>query len=367
MISPIRFDNYYFALILSFLLIVFMTYKKGGILLTVALVYATLSALHIAIYPHHPYDQLNNYSQMALIIISLYAFKNIILFFIFCFVIDRKYVASFLVVFYLIALVSSAVVFYRFFTQAAIPYGLVLNASSEGNFLGVMTPIALFIDYKKLNYFKFMIPAAAIMTTSSMGIGCVVLTIFVYAIYFKKYKLFAGVFIVSLMSYSYVGENLFSTSGRLKYWKWFMLRWYENCDHWLGTGAGTFSAFGKWLQKVYDFIPDNVFFPTMHSDFLQVVFEYGYIGGILFLLLLIQVIYLSLKSKKIWLICAVFNFSIVSFLNMPWHYNMTALLGCLLLRLVYEQRDRDGINNMRMDRANSFDGDFFQGIKLVDK
>lgn len=74
-------------------------------------------------------------------------------------------------------------------------------------------------------------------------------------------------------------------SSRLEFWELAIVYAREHSNPWIGTGLGTFVAYGPLIQRASDFTKGGTWL-SLHSDWLQLQFELGilgsWLGGIIF-------------------------------------------------------------------------------------
>jgi O-antigen ligase len=127
--------------------------------------------------------------------------------------------------------------------------------------------------------------------------------------------------------------NIKSFEYRIEGWKAVMGWWKGHAPVWFGMGPGSF----EWLAPFIK-IPTGEVYLWMHNDYLQFLFEYGYLGMILALLVLCVAVY---KSFSMYLFPAV----MVSLLAMagyfPGHFFLSQ---CLMMLILFESLKPKAIN-----------------------
>jgi len=238
-------------------------------------------------------------------------------------------------------------------------HSLMLNTSMEGTFLGIMSVVILFkpIENEHWRSFKWIqsfsvliILTGTIATTSSVGIGAVALGIITMAFFSKKFKpiLLLLSIMFSISAFLFVGEGIFSDSLRVICWNWSMDWWSQSANHLFGTGIGTFWGIGPWIQdtelikacasgdsKICEsakfLYQEKNYYTFMHSDWLQLLFEGGFVGLILGYGVFITALVKSFNRP--WLFASILVFSATATINMPTKYVITSIIGVLLLRM----------------------------------
>lgn len=135
------------------------------------------------------------------------------------------------------------------------------------------------------------------------------------------------------------GDKLFNSAKRFDAYKVFMGAWWRNANHWFGTGPGTFVTFDDVIQKNTGFMISKTtgfYWPTIHSDLLQTVFETGYIGIALILLLFIDAarrLYRKENCHSVFaMLLGIFSAAIFDF---PVRYFLMSFLTVFCLSVAY--------------------------------
>lgn len=108
---------------------------------------------------------------------------------------------------------------------------------------------------------------------------------------------------------------------RIEQWKILFNWWMDNSDHWIGTGIGSF----EWLGPMAQWAAGNssAVFLFMHNDFLQMLFEGGYIGIFLFLLVWAKVGLNAFKTP--WLFASFAAISVCMLTQFPMRWFLSQL------------------------------------------
>lgn len=206
--------------------------------------------------------------------------------------------------------------------------------------------VPFILDNSKLRLWAIPLVVLAIVASqSSVPYG--VFSVVVAAYYFSKLRL--RVWIPALiplvpLTIGLLVEkgNLFNSAKRFEAYKVFMTSWYDNANHWVGTGPGTFVTFDEIIQKNTGFMiskTHSFYWPTLHSDLLQSVFETGYIGIILILLLFLDAARRLYKREGghtyFAMLLGIFSAAIFDF---PVRYFLMSFLTVYSLSLAYEPR-----------------------------
>jgi O-antigen ligase len=130
--------------------------------------------------------------------------------------------------------------------------------------------------------------------------------------------------------------DFFHSSGRFQIWK-ADLDWLFKNGYWFsGTGLGTYFMFGPHVQTEYH-IGEGNWFWVAHNDWLQVFFELGLVGFLLYLLLFCATLIRFYKPTRAYLTISLIGYGASAVFNFPSHLAPTALLGAVLV-----MRLRDG-------------------------
>lgn len=156
-------------------------------------------------------------------------------------------------------------------------------------------------------------------------------------------QLFLGAIIGVIAALLIEGEMLFHSSHRLEAYKLFFSYWVDKANFLFGTGAGSFPLFAIEIQNATNFmvteLSDKKIYYNwlwLHSDWLQVLFEYGVIGLVLCISLFVR---LSIKAWH-WADAAVFSaiigFGGLAIFSFPLRYFLSCFL--LMFLIIYTLR-----------------------------
>lgn len=179
-----------------------------------------------------------------------------------------------------------------------------------------------------------VLPVAAIIySRAATPIFMLIGSIGIYLLLTRRY-LFAIGCAIAIASIGLItqGHHLTLSRGRWEAWKLFMSWWLEYGNHWTGTGLGTFYVLGPVIQA-----GDSGQYLYLHNEYLQILFELGWIGLILFLFLSAV---LAIRSfRRPWLIATLVGVSIGLSTQFLFRYAGSALFLVLLVRMVFEDWD----------------------------
>lgn len=115
-----------------------------------------------------------------------------------------------------------------------------------------------------------------------------------WAVFNRDFKLLFMTLTLGASSLLFANEAHMNHS-RMPIWENYMDWWWTNANHFLGAGAGSFEIVGAKNGMALD--GDKLAtFRMLHNDYLQILFEYGYIGLALFVILCGWILW-RLKNK----------------------------------------------------------------------
>ncbi len=186
-------------------------------------------------------------------------------------------------------------------------FGFLNNSSHDASFLAACLPFY----FEKLSL-KKIIPIGLIITAilfSDSFTGIVLLSIVLIYELIKEFKLkpryvLSAILVIFLGLLPYLKHfswKFRDGSGRFTVWKLMLNFMKDGHTYWIGTGPGTFLAYGPVLQlsQVKGPMPTQInIFTFAHNEFLQLLFETGYIGLILALILIVEIFYKSKGTQR---------------------------------------------------------------------
>lgn len=241
------------------------------------------------------------------------------------------------------------------------PYSFMNNSAADACMIAVLFPFIAMdtheIDLSDYWFLAFVPVLACIVSGSSTGIVAMSLSI-AFSVYFsidglKSMKWLRAAFIGGTFSaFPFIGVMLFKESflndnGRFSIWENAMKYWWQHHNIWLGAGPGKFYVEGPMNQILSQVAPGqniadaikanpaigNSLFTFMHNEYLQVLYEQGIIGLILFLSVGIVAFYKSNKKPhKVALI--VLGFTMLT--QFPLRYFLSSFLVLVLLGDMHE-------------------------------
>lgn len=146
----------------------------------------------------------------------------------------------------------------------------------------------------------------------------------------KNRRLFSVVLLGLLMvAAALVIPNLFFDSGRFKVYSTSFHWWQSQADQLTGTGPGSYFLIGPYIQAVTNNQPRN-FFVWMHSDWMELAFQFGWLGLYLYLVQFVQLFDKCLTRKNVYLLSALASYGAFAVFNFPTHIAHTAFVGIFL-------------------------------------
>lgn len=267
----------------------------------------------------------------------------------------RKQHQVFLELLPVIALSASLwLVAHKFFTK--LPYAFMNNPAADASLLAVLYPITAFHqnainrwlearDYLWRGWIfsglVVVLPLIAIACCSSTtAVLSVCLAIVVLAWRSRKeipvWIMPLGALIPLASIPFFVKDHFFNDNGRHEVWALMARWWWGNVpEHWIGNGSGSFFFTGPAIQQATG-TANGSLFGFLHNEYLQVVFEQGYVGGAL--LLLVGVWTLKKSFDRPWLFASLLTYGFIMAAQFPFRFFASALIGAVLVREAHETR-----------------------------
>lgn len=121
------------------------------------------------------------------------------------------------------------------------------------------------------------------------------------------------------------------TSGRAFNWSEGFTWWAQNANQWLGTGTGTYQWIGPSVHN-----QKTLIFLWMHNEYLQALFEQGWLG--LGLFLLVGGLALKKSFATRWLFTSLVGLSVACLTQFPFRFFVTQLFIVLLIRFAQDEK-----------------------------
>ncbi len=239
-----------------------------------------------------------------------------------------------------VAIGDSIIMIVRFLANLGDPWvfmkawWVITNASLDACFVALMFPIIWTITKRKkwLQITTGLIVCASVILAKS-NTALIVLLISSFPIF--SYKLF----FLSPLSYFFLGNKFAQDLGRYHNWERMFTFWNDNINHFIGSGPGTYWVISQLLQahKIGDAV-----FAWMHNDWLQVLFEQGYIGLGCVFFLYFSMLYKSFKRPI--LLSMIIGYGVIALTLYPLHLFMFQLLGVALIYLCFTVKNKEQFN-----------------------
>lgn len=235
--------------------------------------------------------------------------------------------------------------------------GLFGNPSMSASIVAFSWPFALRLGARGRTGFIIPLlnvllpPIACVLTGAAQPTG--VLIVVMLAIWFKgtqsfksiwRIGLFGALLFVCLHFTSFKDNHaILEDEGRFHAWKLGLRWWWDYGHHWTGQGTGITQLFLPLIERV-QFITHGTqgasidWWLWFHSDWLQTLFEGGYIGLILALNMYGFALYLSFK-KAPRLFPVVIGLGASAVFNFPVHWPWSALIGMTTLSYILRTRE----------------------------
>jgi len=262
--------------------------------------------------------------------------------------------------------ILKALPLYGLLNSIYVIYGSITGATKFANGVGYSG----FLDYAGMNGVLIAL-SVPLVFIYSMRTRLILLAFYITAIILSKSSIPYGVAAVGLLGFFFhrakgdpklrsgmylalvpvvvsgivERELLFNSAGRFEMYKIFMQGWWERGHHILGTGVGTFQVIEAQIIQQHNLLrPGSGVFLWlwMHSDWLQCIFELGFLGIFLYLASFIYTTYVSynrggrLASESFGLLMAIAASAVFDY---PCRYAVTAFLICLAVRAAFVSED----------------------------
>jgi hypothetical protein len=234
-----------------------------------------------------------------------------------------------------------------------VPYSFMNNPSADASILAVLYPVLGFgPNYINLNHQKYphwiglasgavtgFVPVIAICmcgsTTGTIALAIALAISCLRYLNFKDEKLAAmytwffgaALFAIVVISHHYLNKPFFQDSGRYAIWRSMMALWWQDQAHLFGVGGGTFFLVGPAIQTQMH-QPENSLFAFMHNDYLQIIWEQGFIGITLFLAS--GILILRKAFDRNWLFSALCTYGFIMLTQYPLRFAASAFIGTWL-------------------------------------
>lgn len=202
------------------------------------------------------------------------------------------------------------------------------NRSANASTISMMLPFCFNIPNLILALF------AILSTDATMGLLslCVSASFYLVLKHGKMRYLFIAP-VLCTVGWFACDDNFTSFSGRIEHWRLAFEFFQNKASALFGFGNGTFNYLFPMIQEMKGLKTHN-YFVFLHNDYIQLLFENGWIGIILALVTFSDyMIYLLLNKKYIMAMFAC-SYACNMFGNFPNHVSEQAILVCLALSLL---------------------------------
>lgn len=286
------FYQFHLLIIVFLLFICFKMSQKVGWFASLAWLYFSLNASILAFWPNfepilpglkHQLSTMGAQNLILLLVIPLLVFIN-----------SFNFLSYSIVFLYYLFFIDAICIIFGF-------RGLMTGNTLDTSLIAALIPItsngAIYLnnkEYLKINRYLYLVVSllAIFMAGGATSYLCLMAMGFVYCLKVKRYKeLSVAVLALGLLIYLF-GSEAFKPGDRPMLWAQHMDFWLQlpTSYHWFGTGFGSYQWIGPFLNSKFA----GKGFIWMHNDYLQLLFETGYIG----LLTLIGLI--TMWFKKEW-------------------------------------------------------------------
>ncbi len=132
-------------------------------------------------------------------------------------------------------------------------------------------------------------------------------------------------------------------SGRFTAYRFFMGWWWKEPDSslFIGRGFGSFLQYGQMIQRQEGVYLGGEGFKWLHSDWLQILFETGFLGLVGALAVFWQAVYRAYRQGRHNLVAALLTFAAVMVFQFPWRLAPFSVAGVALgLMAIRRRSDR---------------------------
>jgi len=220
--------------------------------------------------------------------------------------------------------------------------GFLLNASMNGCLIALGAGIAI---NKKMWGGLLLITLAVTLSLSSVPIGVLCVVVGAYLIcHFRgkeALKYIGATAVLTLICGAISsGKHLFDSAGRFEAYRIFMTEWLTRKMYFFGTGLGTFQAMSPQMQAKHGFMMEQTgyghWWSSMHSDWLQCLFELGIFGLILYGCLFYKTLKTFYAREEHVLFSVMSGIGAIALFNYPFRYSV---FGVIAVYVVFRASD----------------------------
>lgn len=137
----------------------------------------------------------------------------------------------------------------------------------------------------------------------------------------------------------FINPLFFDDSYRFQFWKFFMREWWERANVWTGTGFGTAALHLAGTQMFHKYNTENNLWLWLHSDFLQLAYELGFVGLALGVAVFVAAVVRAYRARRHELVAAIVTAAAVGSVQYPLRLGPFAtLIAFLLMSALYDPR-----------------------------
>ena len=228
--------------------------------------------------------------------------------------------------------------------------GFLPNISMGPSMLGVLFPLVVWkaaIKQKAIYLYIGMLFLSVIyLHGSSMGYACFVsgvisLVFFsLWAVDKKASVAICLVLLAVLLPLGYFIDSQWYTPhkiDRIQFWRVFLTWWEENVNPLFGSGTGTFRHIGPMIQNENK-MQIGSWWLWAHSDWVQVLFELGWIGVVSSIYFIVTCIERAYNAARFEILAGLVAYVVMAAGNYPLRLAEFAFLGMLLLSCAFKSR-----------------------------
>lgn len=143
--------------------------------------------------------------------------------------------------------------------------------------------------------------------------------------------------LLSIALVGYLSPGL--DNGRFELWGRVMTFYWNHANILVGFGPGSFELFGPKIQHASNFMTGS-WFIWMHNDWLQILFELGIVGFILWGLAYVGVCRRVRARKSAYLFASLIGLGVMACMNYPLRQPESIFFGVLLVSLALKRKSK---------------------------
>ena len=209
--------------------------------------------------------------------------------------------------------------------------GVTGNDSMSGCFEACLLPLCF-----ENPVLSMIAVAACLASQKSQPIALLFVVFGLMLLRRKRFKTTVLIFFASFACGAILSKHaLFNSEGRVDLWKLTFDFFRDHANLWTGMGVGTFYEIGPFLtaDKYHQA------FVTLHSDWLQQIFEQGIIGFAAAFVVIAQALFKVRRNER--LFTSLFCYGLFAIANFPLHTPFTALFGAYLIASAFAKAQEE--------------------------